>query len=168
MFDFSQNHHTPRKLYGPRSCSSHAHAYASRTPAGFLSGTHKNLQPCRLPNLFSCQISSSSAFADYPPRRGLGCFQPNVRRQATFLNRDTQSVVVLTPNIELGVCRSSLVVGQPRAANGCFSGGADRDRTGGLLVANQALSQLSYSPNPVVCLWSLAKPANDERLATND
>ena len=27
-------------------------------------------------------------------------------------------------------------------------GGADRDRTGGLLVANQALSQLSYSPNP--------------------
>ena len=29
-------------------------------------------------------------------------------------------------------------------------GGADRDRTGGLLVANQALSQLSYSPQ----LWS--------------
>ena len=28
------------------------------------------------------------------------------------------------------------------------SGGADRDRTGGLLVANQALSQLSYSPLP--------------------
>ena len=27
-----------------------------------------------------------------------------------------------------------------------FFGGADRDRTGGLLVANQALSQLSYSP----------------------
>ena len=26
-------------------------------------------------------------------------------------------------------------------------GGADRDRTGGLLVANQALSQLSYSPD---------------------
>ena len=31
--------------------------------------------------------------------------------------------------------------------NSIFSGGADRDRTGGLLVANQALSQLSYSPN---------------------
>src|SRR5580704_7005826 len=30
------------------------------------------------------------------------------------------------------------------------SGGADRDRTGGLLVANQALSQLSYSPQPRV------------------
>ena len=30
-------------------------------------------------------------------------------------------------------------------------GGADRDRTGGLLVANQALSQLSYSPlNPAL------------------
>jgi hypothetical protein len=25
-------------------------------------------------------------------------------------------------------------------------GGADRDRTGGLVVANDALSQLSYSP----------------------
>jgi hypothetical protein len=27
-----------------------------------------------------------------------------------------------------------------------FSGGAERDRTAGLLVANEALSQLSYSP----------------------
>jgi hypothetical protein len=27
-----------------------------------------------------------------------------------------------------------------------YFGGADRDRTGGLLVANEALSQLSYSP----------------------
>ena len=39
------------------------------------------------------------------------------------------------------------------------SGGADRDRTGGLLVANQALSQLSYSPIPqwsvVSCRWSV-------------
>jgi hypothetical protein len=32
---------------------------------------------------------------------------------------------------------------------GSLIGGADRDRTGGLLVANQALSQLSYSPNLV-------------------
>jgi hypothetical protein len=29
---------------------------------------------------------------------------------------------------------------------GPIYGGADRDRTGGLLVANEALSQLSYSP----------------------
>jgi hypothetical protein len=35
--------------------------------------------------------------------------------------------------------------GRPTTNDG-FSGGADRDRTGGLLVANQALSQLSYSP----------------------
>jgi hypothetical protein len=35
--------------------------YAFRIPADcfFSLGTHKNLQPCRLPNLFSCQISSS-------------------------------------------------------------------------------------------------------------
>jgi hypothetical protein len=35
----------------------------------FSLGTHKNLQPCRLPNLFSCQISSSSACANCPPGR---------------------------------------------------------------------------------------------------
>src|SRR5271170_3111631 len=33
------------------------------------------------------------------------------------------------------------------------SGGADRDRTGGLLVANQALSQLSYSPTIKWWAW---------------
>ena len=41
--------------------------------------------------------------------------------------------------------------------NDRFSGGADRDRTGGLLVANQALSQLSYSPlNPAFSTQHLA------------
>src|SRR5713226_5289382 len=35
-------------------------ALTSRAPAGVsLIGTHKNLQPCRLPNLFSYQTSSS-------------------------------------------------------------------------------------------------------------
>jgi hypothetical protein len=37
-----------------------------------------------------------------------------------------------------------------------LSGGADRDRTGGLLVANQALSQLSYSPTSAVGFWASA------------
>jgi hypothetical protein len=56
------------------------------------------------------------------------------------LNRMKQmNSVALTPNTKLE----------------CI-GGADRDRTGGLLVANQALSQLSYSPNPVAsCQWSV-------------
>jgi hypothetical protein len=48
-------------------------------------------------------------------------------------------------------------------------GGADRDRTGGLLVANQALSQLSYSPltrSLVFGRWSLARTR--ERLTTID
>jgi|SRR5580692_3458866 hypothetical protein len=88
--------------------------------------------------------------------------QPNVRRQAT-LNRDTESVVALTPNIELVVRPWSLVKtsdrrtaktnGQRLTTNGGFSGGADRDRTGGLLVANQALSQLSYSPTIKWWAW---------------
>jgi hypothetical protein len=40
-----------------------------------------------------------------------------------------------------------------------FLGGADRDRTGGLLVANQALSQLSYSPVPQLPVPSCQLPA---------
>ena len=44
--------------------------------------------------------------------------------------------------------RKPTTVGPRPTTNDGFSGGADRDRTGGLLVANQALSQLSYSPLP--------------------
>src|SRR5579885_3202989 len=98
----------------------------------------------------------------YRPRRhaptprlsGLSCCQPNVRRQATFSKRDTESVVALAPNTELAVVGypSPAEFGPsedsgPGTAVGSF-GGADRDRAGGLLVANQALSQLSYSPIP--------------------
>jgi hypothetical protein len=140
-----------------------------RTPAGFSQALIKIYTPCNLPNLFSCQISSSPVFTGCPPRRvwivpTSGCATPqssNPMFGAKLLNRDTESVVALTPNIELVVSRSSLVVGASALAdderpmtNDGFSGGADRDRTGGLLVANQALSQLSYSPNPVVRLWS--------------
>ena len=39
-------------------------------------------------------------------------------------------------------------------------GGAERDRTAGLLVANEALSQLSYSPTT---LLSYQRPQNPER-----
>src|SRR5208282_6709233 len=100
-------------------------AYTSR----FFQALIKIYTPCNLPNLFSCQISSSgepplvvglwpvsqnqlpSTFI-LPACAGMGlaqsrvvqtpdCLQPNVRRQATFLNRDTDSVVALTPNITL-------------------------------------------------------------------
>ena len=37
-------------------------------------------------------------------------------------------------------------------------GGAERDRTADLLIANEALSQLSYSPNRVFApLWAQAR-----------
>src|SRR5437660_12743377 len=43
-----------------------------RTPAG-ISGTHKNLRsPCNLPNLFSCQISSSSTYVDLAASAAMG------------------------------------------------------------------------------------------------
>ena len=61
---------TPRKLHGPKNSAHRAlNAYLRfRAPAdiSFSLGTHKNLQPCRLPNLFSCQISSSLACANSP------------------------------------------------------------------------------------------------------
>jgi hypothetical protein len=43
-----------------------------------------------------------------------------------------------------------------RSHEGIVYGGADRDRTGGLLVANQALSQLSYSPLTTVASFQLS------------
>src|SRR6185437_13726616 len=52
-----------------------------------------------------------------------------------------------------------------------FFGGADRDRTGGLLVANQALSQLSYSPKPSFVLGSFVfgqKPTTNDPRPTTD
>jgi hypothetical protein len=50
---------------------------------------------------------------------------------------------------------SRLVLANDETANDQrrVSGGADRDRTGGLLVANQALSQLSYSPTIKWWAW---------------
>jgi hypothetical protein len=61
----------------------------------------------------------------------------------------SNSKLKLMSNIELDFFRSQegLLFDARRSAK-FQNGGADRDRTGGLLVANQALSQLSYSPIP--------------------
>src|SRR5579863_584017 len=91
-----------------------------------LSLTHPLLQVWVLLTSDSCKIPK--------------CLQPNVRRQSR-----------LTPNIRLNLSPRSQANGYQPTTNDRFSGGADRDRTGGLLVANQALSQLSYSPFPK--LW---------------
>ncbi len=110
-----------------------------------------------MPNLFSCQSSSSLpggaspvSTAD-PPERAWIASNPMFGVKATFFGPSTDSRLShLTPNIRL-------------------VGGADRDRTGGLLVANQALSQLSYSPltrSLVSGRLSLARPR--ERLTTID
>jgi|HubBroStandDraft_5_1064220.scaffolds.fasta_scaffold90217_1 hypothetical protein len=65
---------------------------------------------------------------------------PKVRRQATSARVPLLicTVSLLTPNLRQYACRFE------------NSGGADRDRTGDPLVANQVLSQLSYSPISVV------------------
>ena len=45
-----------------------------------------------------------------------------------------------------GTARDWLRFGHPGLISG--DGGAERNRTAGLLIANEALSQLSYSPDP--------------------
>ena len=52
------------------------------------------------------------------------------------------------------------------AANSWIFGGAERDRTAGLLVANEALSQLSYSPTTFLVYQRIRKGerATRERL----
>ena len=101
---------------------------APHTPAGFLQALIKiYVSPCNLPNLFSCQISSSLTCVSYPAYAGMSLTNPGVCKLPSSSN-PMFGAKHLASNIRQD------------------SGGADRDRTGGLLVANQALSQLSYSP----------------------
>ena len=54
-------------------------------------------------------------------------------------------------------------------AGGRETGGASRDRTGDLLVANQALSQLSYGPSLIRCARLAAlEPGGSGRSCTSD
>jgi hypothetical protein len=76
--------------------------------------------PCSYPMLFSCQKSS----AVYG--RPLWSGKAAISRQFSAVTKFNDNRQLVTDNL--------------------FSGGADRDRTGDPLVANQVLSQLSYSP----------------------
>jgi hypothetical protein len=50
------------------------------------------------------------------------------------------------------ICESTSIPNFQKTKN-LYCGGADRDRTCDLLNANQALSQLSYSPKKNLWLW---------------
>ena len=56
--------------------------------------------------------------------------------------------------------RSNRFIGSPPLALRAKDGGGERDRTDGLLVANQALSQLSYTParRPIVSGPGVGRP----------
>jgi hypothetical protein len=83
------------------------------------------------------------------------------------------------PTSSLSGMRSSQLSYRPKAKPTparmpvLLTGGAGRDRTGDLLSANQALSQLSYSPSKLLELgvrgWGSGKPAlpNPQLLAPN-
>ena len=125
------SHHTPLKFHGPSCLLIARNAYQCFAPQQAkiqaLIKIYVRLVICPIYSVVKYRPRELTS--THPPQqvwvlltlRPCGpknSSQPNVRRQQS-----------LTPNIRL-------------------NGGADRDRTGGLLVANQALSQLSYSPSP--------------------
>ena len=77
-----------------------------------------------------------------PPRQILYWIASNPMFGAKRLSLNRKYGCRVTPNVKLDF------------------GGADRDRTGGLLVANQALSQLSYSPTDLVGLGRVELPTS--------
>lgn len=89
---FSLKPNPPRKFHGPIPAP-RTLTLARRVHQQATSGTHKNLQPCRLPNLFSCQISSSSACADCPASAGSGLLPI----------QSSTPTLTLTPNFKLAL-----------------------------------------------------------------
>src|SRR5437879_2382279 len=79
----------------------------------------------------------------YGPNLEISSMPNLVVRRASFVVRNCTVTPWLLPT----------TYDERPTTNDGFSGGADRDRTGGLLVANQALSQLSYSPIRVASCW---------------
>ena len=134
------------------ACSSRAQRLSVLShPSRLISGTHKNLQ-----RLVICPIYS---VVKYRPRWLLQINEspskPRTRRVWVLLI--PESCKLQNPSNPMFDANNVDAQHQVESSNGQNRalpnhGGADRDRTGGLLVANQALSQLSYSPNPVVCL----------------
>ncbi len=57
LLAISKDHPAPRKVLVPKSCSSHARAGLERGVPQQDKALIKFTQPCRLPNLFSCQTS---------------------------------------------------------------------------------------------------------------
>ena len=113
-------------------------------------------------------ICASTCVTDNPPYcKGCQCIMPvkysvvkDLDCLSNRLSGQAQRVVELVglggiepPTSPLSGVRSSHLSYGPRCSSHCFcptSGGAGRDRTGDLLNANQALSQLSYSPKNVI------------------
>jgi hypothetical protein len=103
--------------------------------------------------LFSCQ--KSSRLAAFPPEwvQAYICPKFDIKRPAPVnatefygVAADAQlKAVVSSKNSSLAL-RSGFRLPTQTPAKTPQAGGADRDRTGDPLVANQVLSQLSYSP----------------------
>ena len=99
--------------------------------------------------------------------RGLGTADESIgQRRGQLLGATQNRIDVVPPLLPLYVRGCQWIGGQPRTkitrktrsygkdwtvgeTPGKENGGAERDRTAGLLVANEALSQLSYSPTTI-------------------
>jgi hypothetical protein len=139
--------HRPRGLFadGFSSCALPAAIY-------WLHGSHCNF--CSCPSIFNFQRSRS--LHQQPIRARL---QPDAYRYLIQFFQVVGLVRIELTTSPLSGVRSSQLSYRPiqRRVERLFSserlqiGGAGRDRTGDLLSANQALSQLSYSP----LVWAL-------------
>jgi len=101
------------------SCSSHARASFAkeatrRTPAGFLSGTHKNysLVDCPIYSVVKNRVAQASLPA-FPPRRDLDCARAHRSRPTQGSEPMTVFSASLAPNLKLD---SALAAAHPNDA----------------------------------------------------
>ena len=112
-----------------------------------------NASDCRLPN-FECRLESSAPPATSQSRATLGSISSSRCQITRALRPKPRACEFNFHERVLGRAGSRQPVG--------MSGGARRDRTDDLLLAKQALSQLSYGPSPGgvagSCVSWLAEP----------
>ena len=121
------------------SCSSLPRYCVPRKHQQIL-GTHKITLSTRLVVTQCYSVVKDRPALRRPTWVGWACFCPKVGAQRLALGGPLQNCTVVATDAQLqAACQTA-------QAHYIETGGADRDRTGDPLVANQVLSQLSYSP----------------------
>jgi hypothetical protein len=114
----------------------------STTTCVAVSGRHSCISPCLYFFTRSVQLSNiaSIGFFRWNPGYFAGSSKPLSALRFPTSGKERQSSILFPLSLDCP-CSASVI------STNLNVGGADRDRTGDLLLAKQALSQLSYSPN---------------------